>query len=83
MRAGHFMPFHKLKGRNTEEKHCPSLNSKAVRRASKAPPGMLFWQRLRTTVTCGECGKPRGIYSQVQLTSAEKEQLSTLMELVD
>ena len=77
------MPFNKLKGKCTEEKHCPSLNAKAHRQTSKVPAGMLVGQRMRTTVQCTECNKPRGVYSRIQLTPDEKKQLEAVMELVE
>ena len=57
-RPGHFLQCSKLKGQDTEEKYCPSLNNHGERQASAAPPGMLVGQRLRSTVNCDECHKP-------------------------
>ena len=77
-RPGHFLPFSKLKGQDTKEKYCPSLNSCGEKQTSGAPPGMLVGQRLRSTVNCDECHKPHGIYAQHVLSVKEKKELEVL-----
>lgn len=80
---GHFLPFAKLKGDDTQELHCPSLQRKADEQGSKIPAGMVVGQKLRSTVRCGECSKPRGIYSNKVLTTTEQQQLAVLLEQVE
>ena len=77
-RPGHFLPFSKLKGQDTEEKYCPSLKSHGERQTSGAPPGMLVEQRLRSTVNRDECHKPWGIYAQRVSSVKEKKELEVL-----
>ena len=63
MQPGHFKKFADVVGTDTKEMHCPSINSKAQKMcACGAPAGMLVGQRLRSTVTCCECDKPRDIF---------------------
>lgn len=81
-RPGHFLPFKRLKGQDTSENYCPSLLSRKERCATGAPPGMLVGQRLRSTVRCDECQKPRGIYARIALSVKDKKELEHLKELV-
>ena len=81
-RPGHFLPFEQLKGQNTTESCCPSLLRRMEWQASGAPPGLLVGQRLRSTISCDECQKPRGIFSQHALSPNQKKELESLKEVV-
>ena len=82
---GHYKGYHSLKGIETSEDHCPSLQSKSQRDTSLLQEqgcsnSFFTAQRVRLTVICTECSKPRCIYSQTALSSVGKELLLRALE---
>lgn len=58
-----YAPFQLVSGFEPDYSHAPLLTQQAAE-LSKYGAKHCGPKNLRTTVTCGDCGKPRGVYSQ-------------------
>eukprot|EP00117_Sycon_ciliatum_P029367 scpid23388/ scgid23400/ len=68
----HYLPYSKVKGRDTDDASRPSLQKCATKAVEQGcPVSLLTSQRVRRTVTCSECQKCRCVYSKVALSSAD------------
>jgi hypothetical protein len=63
----HFLPFDQLFGTDTSEKDSPPTGSKV---RADVPCGKQT-QKVRATITCHSCSKPRVLYSEKSLTRAQ------------
>ena len=63
--ADHFQAFSSVYGKPTTEKDRPSLKPGAAadRTAADKPPFTLKAERVRKTIECTECDRPRCVYS--------------------
>ena len=77
-----YMPFTSLFGTSTSdsEKFRPSLIVKAATEDPNRSSQSFTGQRARNIVLCGECLKPRVIYSQYLLTAAETNCIEKIKE---
>ena len=79
----HYQPFEDLWGKQTTEKHRPSLNQRGKTRSSqKQTDGdvRLVAETVRDFVDCTECRKPRCIYANEKLTANEGAELQAIHE---
>ena len=78
---GHYKPFDSLYGKETSEKHRPSLQTRPSR--AKTLPFVASVQHARNTnlmVQCEECEMWRLIYSKYKLTTPERKQVSDSLQ---
>lgn len=84
-RPGHYKTYSELKGKATSGEHRPSLQTKATHDAAVleqqgCPNSFLTAQRVRGTVECKECQKPRCFYSRTMLSDGERAELQHVRE---
>ena len=72
-----YLPYEEVVGTETTDKHRPSLGT-GGNQIDSDRKDLLVSTRVRTTVTCWECFKPRCVYSRYVLTPAQLEEISCL-----
>ena len=85
-RPEHYMQYADVKGRSTDDTSRPSLVEKACRSLTEeqgCDSSMFTAQRVRSTVECTECCKPRCLFSKTSLSAGEREQLEKEMEQLE
>ena len=75
--SGKYLPYEEVVGSETTDKHRPSFGT-GGNQIDSDRKDLLVSTRVRTTVTCCECFKPRCVYSRYTLTSAQLEEISCL-----
>ena len=80
--ADHFQAFSSVYGKPTTEKDRPSLKAGAAadRTAADKPPFTLKAERVRKTIECTECDRPRCVYSEQKLTPGQHSELDQAHE---
>ena len=79
----HYMSYDQVKGQSTDDSNRPSLQEKASRFAPQdqgCDNTMFTAQRVRGTVVCSECSKPRCFYSRVAISLPQLQQLTQELE---
>ena len=70
----HYKEFDAVYGQTITEEDCPSLSLNFTSEGSKVDKGrknIIISAKVRGTITCSECYKPRCIYSKAKLSQAE------------
>ena len=84
---GHYKQYHQLKGTATTDEHRPSLQKQGSRtveaKKQRCCRALFTAQRVRQVVKCGECAKPRCIYSQTTLPTADMALLTSALSDVE
>ena len=78
----HYQPYSAVKGKQTTDQNRPSLQAKGalLQEAEQGCSSAMFTaQRVRSTVQCTKCLKPRCIYSQAALAAQEMAQLHSAL----
>ena len=80
---GHYQVYMQLKGQETSECHMPSRQSRVENKAcleeeQGCTNSFMTAQRVRSTIQCAECSKPRCPYSHLALSRGEEEHLAEL-----
>ena len=69
----HYKPFSELFGKETNEGDRPSLKfSISATEADKAHKALLVSQKVRESIKCENCKRPRCIYASTKLIQREK-----------
>ena len=82
-RPDHYLPYSDVKGSDTDDTTHPSLQEKASRNRLEeqgCDSSMFTAQRVRLTVNCSECGKPRCLYSRTALSTGDQDRLKMELE---
>lgn len=84
----HYMSFKDIYGKETDEKHCPSLKNKYNNKAadsndSQLKPTQQYVRNVGLCVLCIECNKPRVLYSRYKVKQETIQKLRSLLETVD
>ena len=66
-----YKTFEEVYGTNTTEKDLPSMKGCADKTADEASKHLLTAARVRSIVNCGECLKPRCVYTATKLSGDE------------
>jgi hypothetical protein len=84
----HYMPFKEIYGKETDEKHRPSLKSKSNNNTTDSNDLQLkltqqYVRNVGQCVLCIECNRPRVLYSKCKVKQEIIQKLHSFLETVD
>lgn len=75
-----YSDFDDLFGKDPDEKDCPSSQKTAEAEIDEKHKGVLVSAKVRTVIICGQCLKPRCVYSRRKLNVTEQAYLTDLKD---
>ena len=79
----HYQKFFDIYGQDPSDKDRPSLipcPSEEAKQVDKGRKSLLVWGKVRGAIVCGECHKPKCIYSKTKLSHEQSTSLDIIIE---